>query len=160
MDMHYIRPFVDCGVSATNEMAEIEIKELSTKICDGTTAKIDGFASIVGFSGQIEGWVMLIIDREFALRMACNIVGCEDSEVIDEEIISQSVSELCNVIVGNANTFINDKFQFRLKCAPPILFFGTGSKVILPQMKSCIVNYTSQYGLIKMIITFDTKLFH
>jgi chemotaxis protein CheX len=75
-----------------------------------------GIAAVVLVHGDIEGRVIFDIDAETATRMASTLAGQEVAQ--SDQIVSETICELANLVIGNAVTSLNDQ-GFRFKIHPP-----------------------------------------
>ena len=112
MRMDLIQPFIGSLDAVLAEMmnAPAKIVDLSMEE-DGYRKK--GAAALVCFRGQIEGRVILDMEPTAAAHVAGVL---SESEVApDAPLVSEAVSELANMVIGNAVTQLNDKgFEFRV----------------------------------------------
>jgi chemotaxis protein CheX len=115
MRMELIQPFIGSLDAVLAEMmqAPASIADLAMEE-DGYRPK--GTAAVVEFKGQIEGRIILDMDPAAAAYVAGLLAG----EKVDpsEQIVSEAVCELANMVIGNAVTQLNDR-GFQFKVLPP-----------------------------------------
>ena len=117
MKMDLIQPFIGSLDAVLAEMmqAPATIADLAMEE-DGYRRK--GLAAQVTFKGQIEGRIVLDMEPRAAARVASYLAGAEVDP--SESIVSEAVSELANMVIGNAVTQLNDR-GFQFKVFPPSL---------------------------------------
>ncbi|HEX2641001.1 MAG TPA: chemotaxis protein CheX, partial [Pyrinomonadaceae bacterium] len=75
-----------------------------------------GMAATVVIQGDIEGRVIFDIEAPTATKVASALAGSELQE--NDDLVRETVSELANLVIGNAVTTLNDQ-GFRFKINPP-----------------------------------------
>ncbi len=115
MRLELIQPFINAAdaVLAQNLSCTTRVSNVSM---DDNIYHRRGLAAVVTMKGDIEGRIVLDVDRDMALRVASNMAGSELSEV--DAFVSETICELANQVIGNAITSLNDQgFHFRIQ--PP-----------------------------------------
>jgi chemotaxis protein CheX len=115
MKMQLIQPFIsaaDC-VLASALQGPAKIGDLSM---DEGGFHLHGCAVRILIHGEIEGCIILDMTPETAARIATTLAG-EDIEPSDQ-LISETVFELANMMIGNAVTLLNDH-GYQFKVLPP-----------------------------------------
>jgi chemotaxis protein CheX len=117
MRMELIQPFIGSLDAVLAEMMKMPAKIVDlTMEEDGYRRK--GTAAVVTFQGEIEGRIILDMEPSAAAQVAEYLAGGE----VDPSagIVSEAVSELANMVIGNAVTQLNDR-GFQFKVFPPEL---------------------------------------
>jgi len=117
MRMELIQPFIGSLDAVLAEMMKMPAKIVDlTMEEDGYRRK--GTAAVVTFQGEIEGRIILDMEPSAASQVAEYLAGGE----VDPSagIVSEAVSELANMVIGNAVTQLNDR-GFQFKVFPPEL---------------------------------------
>lgn len=115
MKMQLIQPFIsaaDC-VLATALHGQTSIGDLTM---ERDEYQRKGCAVRVAIRGEIEGRIILDMDPDTALRVASTLTG-EQVEG-SEQVITETVFELANMMIGNAVTLLNDR-GYQFKVLPP-----------------------------------------
>jgi chemotaxis protein CheX len=117
MKMDLIQPFIGSLDAVLAEMmhAPATIADMTMEE-EGYRKK--GLAAQVTFKGQIEGRIILDMDPPAAATVASHLAGVEVDP--SEAIVTEAVSELANMVIGNAVTQLNDR-GFQFKVFPPSL---------------------------------------
>jgi chemotaxis protein CheX len=117
MKMDLIQPFI-----GSLDAVLAEMMEAPATIVDMTMEehgyKKKGLAAEVMFKGQIEGRIVLDMEPKAAAKVAEKLTGAEVDP--SEQIVPEAVSELANMVIGNAVTQLNDR-GFQFKVMPPSL---------------------------------------
>jgi chemotaxis protein CheX len=117
MKMELIQPFINAADAVIAEMLQC-----NTRIGDMTmeeeTYRRRGVAAVVVVHGDIEGRVIFDIDAPTATSIASTLAG--QSVAQTDKLVYETISELANLVIGNAVTSLNDQ-GFRFKIAPPAI---------------------------------------
>ena len=115
MKMDLIQPFIGSLDAVLAEMMEAPatIADLTMEE-EGYRKK--GAAAEVIFKGQIEGRIILDMEPSAAAKVASCLTGGEVDP--GEQIVSEAVCEIANMVIGNAVTQLNDR-GFQFKVLPP-----------------------------------------
>lgn len=117
MKMELIQPFINAA-----DAVLAETLQCSTRIGDVNMEeevyRRKGTAVVIGIHGDIEGRVIFDLDPATGREIASALAGAPVSEV--EGLVEETVSELANLVIGNAVTSLNDQ-GFRFKIEPPAL---------------------------------------
>ncbi len=115
MKMELIQPFISAA-----DAVLAETLQSPTKIGDLTMEqeiyRRKGLAALIVIKGEIEGRVILDLDPAVAVKVASYLAGGEVQE--SEQIVSETVCEVANMVIGNSVTLLNDQ-GFRFKVFPP-----------------------------------------
>lgn len=115
MRMELIQPFINAAdaVLAQTLSCNTRIGDLTM---DEESYRRRGMAALVAISGDIEGRVIFDIETSTAAKVASALSGMEVAET--DGMVRETVSELANLVIGNAITSLNDQ-GFRFKIHPP-----------------------------------------
>lgn len=115
MKMQLIQPFIsaaDC-VLATALHGPTTIGDLTMERDD---YQHKGCAVCVAIHGEIEGRIIVDMATDTALRVATILTGEQVKE--SEQVVTETVFELANMMIGNAVTLLNDH-GYQFKVLPP-----------------------------------------
>ncbi|MTV48893.1 chemotaxis protein CheX [Heliobacillus mobilis] len=148
MDMRMTVPFVEALQDIFKQMAMIEVQTDGDPFNDNEEVHSYGVSSIITFAGKIKGRFLIDLDTQVALQAAKNITGSSyDSP--KEQMVLAVVSEMNNIISGNAITKLNNEYGLSLRLAPPIVFAGTDVVISIPKVASASVTCTTACGKLK-----------
>lgn len=154
MDTKLITPFVESAKAIINDMTGIAI----TNVGDFISAQSDfsslGVASVITFSGKIKGRFILDLSPALALTMANRMTG-ESNTSIKDKLFLAGISEMNNIIAGDANTYLNNIYGLSLRLAPPIVFSGKNMMIAASKLESVSVDCGTSFGELKLNIAFQ-----
>ncbi|HEY8499050.1 MAG TPA: chemotaxis protein CheX [Clostridia bacterium] len=113
-----------------------------------------GVSSIINYTGRIKGRFLLDMQPSVALTLTQNILGEYYSNVRDEMVLA-TISEMNNVIAGNAVSALNNRYSLGLWLSPPYIFTGKNAVIMLPRIQSASVGCNTLYGKLKVNIAFE-----
>jgi chemotaxis protein CheX len=122
MRLDYLNPIVDSAVRALADVAGAPIERGTLRLLERSEASKD-VAAVIGMAGEVEGRVILEMNRATAIAAASAMNSESFSELTP--FVLDTVMEMANVMIARGVSVLNDKgFTFRL--APPLVFTGTG----------------------------------
>jgi chemotaxis protein CheX len=66
-------------------------------------------AGVVGFIGKLSGVVYVYTTNSFAHRITSILLGLQDSEVEDGEMVNDAMGEMANMLVGQMKSRLTDR---------------------------------------------------
>jgi len=157
VDNRLIEPYINSTKTIINDMTGIEITQISEPITQNGEFVSYGVSSGITFSGKIKGRFFIDITPELARAMIFNMTG-EKMDNIKGNLFLAGISEMNNIIVGDANTFLNNKYALSLRLAPPIVFAGENVIVATSKMESVTLECGTALGKFKLNIAFQGGL--
>lgn len=115
MKMELIQPFINAADAVLSETLKCNTR-IGDVNMDEEVYRRKGMATLINIHGDIEGRVILDIDRKTATAIASALVGQAVPE--EDPAVGETIFELANLVIGNAVTTLNDE-GFRFKIAPP-----------------------------------------
>jgi chemotaxis protein CheX len=114
--MELIQPFINAADAVLSETlaCPINVSDISM---DEEAYRRRATASMIEITGDIVGRVIFDVEDTAAMKVACALSGMEIGH--DPQIIRETVSELANMVIGNAVTSLNDQ-GFRFRVHPPV----------------------------------------
>jgi len=120
MRLDYINTFIDSVADALEETSGAPVSRGAIKLRGESSARLD-IAAVIGMTGDVDGRVIIEMDRVTALAISGNM-NKEPSGELDP-LAMDTLRELANILVARAVSALNDRsFVFRL--TPPLLFTG------------------------------------
>jgi chemotaxis protein CheX len=152
-----VLPFAKSVQEMIQQMAGIEVT-VEGNFYDEKEELISlGVSSVISFTGKIKG--RLVIDMESALALAfANKINGRKFTSEREIIVLMSVSELNNIVAGDANTYLNNQFKLGLRLAPPFVFAGNNAIIQTPRIPSASINCKTEYGKLKVNVGFEGRV--
>ena len=115
MRMELIQPFINAADAVLSQTLQCPTR-MGDVAMEEEAYRRKGMAATVVIQGDIEGRVIFDIEAPTATKVASALAGSELQE--NDELVRETVSELANLVIGNAVTTLNDQ-GFRFKINPP-----------------------------------------
>lgn len=155
LNIKLTQPFIDSAQNIIKDMAGIELEVSGYFYPDIEDIISFGVSSIITFIGKIRGRLVLDMDPKLALKIAENINSEKYGNNVKEMIVLASISELNNVIAGNANTYLNNHYSLELRLAPPIVFTGIKPIICIPKITSESIDCYTKFGRLRLNVAFE-----
>ncbi|MCX7711996.1 MAG: chemotaxis protein CheX [Clostridia bacterium] len=157
MDERLYSPFINSIKAMLNQMASIEVEPAGAFYSESDDIISYGVTSIISFAGNIKGRLLLDMEEGLAMKIAENINMQSFSNVRDYMVLA-SISELNNIVSGDAITALNNSHSLGLRLAPPIVFAGKGAAICIPKISSVSLDCTTKHGKLKLNVAFERGL--
>ena len=132
MDVRYINPFIDSVKHLFKTMLGTELT-LSKPVLSVDDVHAD-VSSVIGFSGNASGCVVLSFPMTTALKVASAFSGVEMTE--DHEDFADALGELANIVAGQAKS----KFEaFHINISLPSVIRGKEHAVLRSKQRPRLV---------------------
>ena len=115
MRMELIQPFINAADAVLSQTLNCSTR-IGDVAMEEEAYRRKGMAATVVIQGDIEGRVIFDIEAPTATKVASALAGSELTE--NDSLVRETVSELANLVIGNAVTTLNDQ-GFRFKINPP-----------------------------------------
>jgi len=135
MNKELIEPFLNSAREIAKQMTELNISWAEESYEDKNELFINGIVSIIAFAGKVKGRFLLGIDEDIALDIARDVTGDSMKSVKDQMTLSV-ISEMNNIIAGDAITFLNNRLNLGLRLTPPVVMYGKDLIIAIPKLKS------------------------
>ena len=135
MRIDYIEPFVESAIEILNSTVSNDIKkgELALRV---NVQPMLGLALLVGLTGEVTGRVIIDMPQILGLKIA-SIMNEEDFKEFDE-MTNATLTELANMIVGNAVTKLHER-GYTFDLTPPAIFLGDNMRIADNKIESLVV---------------------
>ena len=112
MKMELIQPFINAADAVLSQTLQCPTR-IGDVAMEEEAYRRKGMAATVVIQGDIEGRVIFDIEAPTATKVASALAGSELQE--NDELVRETVSELANLVIGNAVTTLNDQgFRFKI----------------------------------------------
>ncbi len=115
MRMELIQPFINAADAVLSQTLQCPTR-IGDVAMEEEVYRRKGMAATVVIQGDIEGRVIFDIETPTATKVASALAGAELEE--SDTLVRETVSELANLVIGNAVTTPNDQ-GVRFKINPP-----------------------------------------
>lgn len=146
--------FMNSLINMLQEMTGIEIEQDDAAVDIKNEVQSLGISSILNFSGKTKGRLLLDFEPAMACAIAEKVYG-EPYTDIKDPLLMAAISELNNIVAGDATTILNNEYKMSLRLAPPMVFTGNGVRITIPQISSESVMMKSSYGRVVMNVAFE-----
>ncbi|PKM49525.1 MAG: chemotaxis protein CheX [Firmicutes bacterium HGW-Firmicutes-7] len=136
VNVEYINPFIEAAQTVIRDFCHIEAKVgkpfLTQATYEGSTLMV-----IVGITGDLRGQVLINMSSEVACSLASHMMmGMPVNELND--MAKSAISELANMILGNAATLFSKK-AINLDITPPSVCAGMNLSISVSDSKTICI---------------------
>lgn len=153
MRLDHIDPFVESARYILSEVSHLDIKDGELSLKHSPIPAKDNVI-IIGIAGDMEGRVIFEMDNKTALTLA-GIMNNTKFEQLNP-IAIDSLSELTNMMIGNAVSRLND-MGFNFTVTPPTFLKGNDLISSISQIETLVVNLSTEYGEVTLNIAVRYK---
>lgn len=136
MNVEYINPFIEASQTVLKQTANIDAKLGKVTLKDSPFIS-DSVVIIVGLTGKMRGQAVFSMTKKVALDVASAMMGGMTVNELDE-ISKSAISELTNMILGNAATLLYSK-GIGIEITPPSFLTGDNLQISTTKMKTICV---------------------
>lgn len=154
MDQRLITPFIESANKIITEMTGITIDQVGAQEQEKPDQVSYGVASVITFAGKTKGRLIIDFEPELARAVIRNLLEDPDPS-LKNPLKLGCISEMNNIIAGDANTVLNNQFGLGLRLAPPIVFSGNQMIVSTAKLDSVTVKCQTSFGGFKINIGFQ-----
>lgn len=152
-DQHLIQPFSDSLSQIFFKMTQLKLEPYGkVEISEHPISSL-GISALISFTGKIYGRFMIDVEPTVAWEVA-RLFNGNEYQSVTEETVMFALSELANIVIGDALTNLNNKHNLLLRPSPPIVFAGDHIRIALPQISSAIFGFTSPVGNLQISVAF------
>ncbi|NJD01565.1 MAG: chemotaxis protein CheX [Ruminiclostridium sp.] len=156
MNIDYINPFIEASQTVLRQIASINAK-LGKVYLKDSPYKSDSILILVGLTGSIRGQAIFSMSRNLAMSIASSMMFGMPVVELDEISIS-AISELTNMILGNAATLLYNRGT-SIEITPPSLLMGDNMTISQSKMKTvCVPLLLENDGVIELDISIESEL--
>lgn len=151
MNVKYINPFIKASTEVLKMIAQIDFVtgKPYMKVSPFTPSSV---LIVVGITGQIQGQAVISMTLDLAKTVASKMMmGMPVPEL--DEMSKSAISELGNMIMGNAATLLFNE-EINVDITPPSLMVGDGITISSSTMTTVGVPLNSEFGT----MTFDISI--
>lgn len=137
LNVDFINPFLMAATSICRDMCQLQTK-VGKPYVKKTEFDGDSVIIMIGVTGEMRGQVVIGFSLEVACDIASKMCMMEVTEM--NELTMSAISELGNMILGNAATILSTK-GIGIDITPPTLCRGTMSITTTYAKNVCIPIY-------------------
>ena len=153
MNIEYINPFIEASQIVLKQVASIDAK-LGKVYLKDSLYKSESIVIIVGLTGKIRGQAIFSMSKQLAKSIASSMMGGIHVDEFDE-ISKSAISEMTNMILGNAATLLYNR-GVSIEITPPSLLMGDNVQISPNKMKTiCIPLHISSNESIDLDVSVE-----
>jgi chemotaxis protein CheX len=142
MKVQYINPFIESATSILSQTTQMEVTRGAPSLDDGNFHSPE-VCVVLGIVGDMRGQVIYGASMEVACGIAGKMMGSAMAGL--DEMAKSAISELGNMITGNAATLF-EKEGHNINISPPTIIVGKDMNVTMPMQRGLIVPLHTQVG--------------
>lgn len=136
MNIEYINPFIEASQTVLKQIASLDAV-LGKVYLKTSPYKSEDIIIMVGLTGKIRGQAIFSMSRDLGMRIASSMMM--GMQVIEfDELSKSAISELANMIMGNAATFLYNR-GINIDITPPSLLMGENMQITPNKMKTICI---------------------
>jgi chemotaxis protein CheX len=136
MNIEYINPFIEASQAVFRQIASMEAK-LGKVYLKTSPYSSEDIVIMVGLTGKIRGQANFSMHRKFGLRLASSMMmGMPVTEL--DDMAKSAISELANMIMGNAATILYNR-GIHIDITPPSLLIGENIRISQSKMTTICI---------------------
>jgi chemotaxis protein CheX len=136
MNIEYINPFIEASQTVIKQIASMDAK-LGKVYLKTAPYRSEDIIIMVGLTGKIRGQAVFSMTRELGMKIASfMMMGMEVTEF--DELSKSAISELANMIMGNAATILYNR-GINIDITPPSLLMGENMQITPSKMRTICI---------------------
>lgn len=136
MNIEYINPFIEAGQTVLKQAASMDAR-LGKVYLKTAPYRSEDIIIMVGLTGKIRGQAIFSMRKDFAMKIASSMMmGMPVTEF--DEMASSAISEMANMIMGNAATLLYNR-GMSIDITPPSLLMGENMQITPSRMKTICI---------------------
>lgn len=149
MKVEFINPFVSAAFMVLEKVGKTKVSKGALSLASSPIAGMD-VNTVIGVTGDILGQVIYSMSTDTAQKLASvMLMGLPINDF--DEIAKSAISELGNIITGNAATELGNN-GFCCNITPPSLFMGKEVKVSIKDLQILVIPVTTDLGEIHIYV--------
>lgn len=149
MKVEFVNPFVSAAFMVLEKVGKTKVGKGALSLATSPISGMD-VNTVIGVTGDILGQVIYSMTTDTAQKMAS--VMLMGLPIVDfDEIAKSAISELGNIITGNAATELGNN-GFCCNITPPSLFMGKEVKVSIKDLQILVIPVKTDLGDINIYV--------
>jgi len=150
MNAELINPFIKASKDILVQMTGIS-SEMGSVYIKNKNFSIANVVIMIGITGDFKGQAVISMDERIAFKIASNMMGGLPVAALDD-ITKSAISELGNMILGNAATLLYN-INIKIDITPPTLLLGEKISISIANMKTICIPLKTELGIIELDIS-------
>ena len=136
MNIEYINPFIEASQTVLKQIASLDAR-LGKVYLKTSPYHSEDIIIMVGLTGRIRGQAIFSMRMDFAKKIASSMMmGAPVNEF--DEMAKSAISELANMIMGNAATLLYNR-GMNIDITPPSLLTGENMQITSGKMRTICI---------------------
>ncbi len=149
MNAEFINPFIKASKDILVQMAGIQ-SEMGSIYVKEKTFLSPNVAILIGLTGGFKGQAVISMGESMAFKIVSNMMGGLPVASLDD-IAKSAISELGNMILGNAATLLYNN-DIKIDITPPSLLVGEKLSISIPNTKAICIPLKTEFGVLEIDI--------
>ncbi|SFH51517.1 chemotaxis protein CheX [Tindallia magadiensis] len=154
MDNRLLDPFLKSTKDMLLQMASVSVKEHDDFKEQVTDIRSYGVTTLVTFVGKVKGRLLIDMEVSVASKIVKEVLGETLNDPKDSTYMGM-VSELNNIIGGDAITHLNNEMSLGLRLASPAVFTGKDVIISIPKIQSSTLECMTEQGKLRINVAFE-----
>lgn len=152
MKVEYINPFISSTFDMLKNVANFSPVK-GKLVLKNEPIPSYGISVLVGVVGEVKGQVIYSLSEETAKKIASAMMMGMPVDEFDE-MAKSAISELANMITGNASTLLSGQ-GFEIDISPPTLISGEGVRITSSMLQTIVLPITVEAGIFEINISLE-----
>ena len=149
MKVEFVNPFVSAAFTVLEKIGKTKVTKGNLSLASSPISGMD-VNTVIGVTGDILGQVIYSMSTDTAQKLSSvMLMGLPIGDF--DEIAKSAISELGNIITGNAATELGNN-GFCCNITPPSLFMGKEVKVSIKDLQILLIPVTTDLGDIHIYV--------
>jgi len=149
MRVEYANPFVQAAVETFQKEIGVRLSRKDLKV-KSSPVPSQAISIIIGVTGAVRGQVVLSLDENVAMAVAkAMLPGKLPVEL--KKLINSAVSELANIITGQASILLAGDHG-KIDITPPAIVMGAGLRMDFLDLQTICLTFLSEVGSLELNI--------
>ncbi len=152
----YVNPFVEAAVAVAAKVAGIAMRR-DHGAARRPPGPACGVCIVVGVYGYLTGQVVYSMKKDLADKLVdAMLQGCSGAQ--REDLYSDTLGELANMITGNATAILNKKKELALGITTPAVATGTDLTIsLVNNIPALVLRLDSEFGAIEINVALKER---
>lgn len=153
MKVEYVNPFLESSIDIFKQVCNSSIIKNQLYVKQGFI-KLKDVTVTIGITGDVKGNIVINFDKGTAMTIASRMMGGYEVTELNE-ITTSAISELCNMIAGQAGIHFNEMNK-NIDITPPIIQVNNkDSKLNYEKQTVCVPMGLELGGIIELDISIE-----
>ncbi len=149
-----VNPFVEAVYGLFSTMLNAQVVRTGLAV-SSELARPREIMALIGFSGSVRGTVALAMPRATSAAMVQRLL--DTCTMPSEEVLSDTIAELVNIVAGQAKTKLSLKTKQPLDLSLPVVLNGQGYDVYSPSGAVWLeIPFESELGPVTVRLSFQS----